>query len=90
MGSEIKSVTNSLLRLGEETKDYDFIDIEDFEHLSDTDEALEMNRVYNTFLRWVEVSKNITEIELNSPEYQRQSEMAMQAVKKIIQLQTKK
>lgn len=90
MGSEIKSVSNSLLILSEEIKDYNFIDMENFEFINHAEEIFEINEVYSTFLKWVEKSKNVTEVEINSPEYQRQSEMAMQAVKKIIQLQTQK
>jgi hypothetical protein len=90
MGSWIKSVANSLLRLSEEINDYDYIDMGNFEFISHLEEIFEISEVYNMFLKFIERSKNITEVEINSPEYRRQSELAMQAVKKLIQLQTRK
>ena len=90
MGSEIKSVANSLLSLSKEIRDYNLIDMEDFEHVNDIDGILEINEMYNIFLRWIQETKKISTIDIDSPKYRRQSEMAMQAVKKIIQLQTQK
>jgi hypothetical protein len=40
MGSEIKPVANSLLRLSEEIKDHNLIDLEDFENINDFDGIL--------------------------------------------------
>lgn len=61
--------------------------MKDFESIGLADEILEVDKWKKVFLEWIEKSKNLTEIKINSPEYQHQSEMAMQAVKKIIQLQ---
>jgi DNA-binding transcriptional ArsR family regulator len=90
MGSEIKSVANSLLSLSKEIRDYNLIDMEDFEHVNEIDGILEINEMYNIFLRFIQESKKISTIDIDSPKYRLQSEVAMQAVKKLIQLQTKR
>lgn len=87
MKSEINSIANSLLKLNEKIKNYNLMDMKDFESIGLADEILEVDKWKKVFLEWIEKSKNLTEIRINSPEYQHQSEMAMQAVKKIIQLQ---
>ena len=79
--SEIKSVANSLLRLYEEIKNYNLIDMEDFESIDFADRILEVDKARKVFSEWIEKSKNTTKIEIDSPEFQHQSEMAMQIQK---------
>jgi hypothetical protein len=86
MKSEINSVANSLLKLNEKIKNFNLVDIENFESIDFADKILEMEKWRKTFRWWIEKSKKISKIEINSPEFQHQSEMARHAFKKLVQL----
>jgi hypothetical protein len=86
MKSEIKSVINSLLKLTEEVKNYDFIDMSDIGigFTDDIDIALEKDEGIKEFLKQIEKTKNITEVKVDSSEYQHDNQMILHAIEKVI------
>lgn len=86
MKSEIKSVTNSLLKLHEEIKNYNFIDMSDIEITEDIDKLYEIDNEIKEMLKQVDNSKSIIKIEMSKPEYQNHSQIIRKVVEKIIQL----
>jgi hypothetical protein len=87
MKSEIRSVTNSLIRLNEEIKNYNFIDMSDIVNLRyDIDELVEVERAVNELLKWIRESKDTTKIEIGNSEYQYRNQMIIQLVDKIVQV----
>jgi hypothetical protein len=86
MKSEINSVTNALLKINEEIKRYNFVDVSNMERGYDLDNTLKLDKLLNEFLKKTEILKNKADI--TTSEYHHHNQILLQMVKSIAQLST--
>jgi hypothetical protein len=86
MKSEINSVTNALLKINEEIKNYKFVDVSNMEMGYDLDKTLRLDKLLSEFLKQTEILKNKADI--TTSEYHHHNQIILQMVKGITQLST--